>query len=77
MIGGAHRKILHVDLTTGDVRIEQPEEDLYRLLVGGRALVSYYLLRDRPPRTDPLGPDNLLIFAPGLLQGTGFPGAGA
>jgi aldehyde:ferredoxin oxidoreductase len=76
MIGGAYGKVLHVDLTTGLVRIEQPGEDLYRLLVGGRALISYYLLRDLEPKTDPLGPDNLLVFAPGLLQGTGFPGAG-
>ena len=76
MIGGTHGKVLHVDLTSGDVRIEQPGDDFYRLLAGGRALVSYYLLRDLPPRSDPLGPDNLLIFAPGLLQGTGLPGAG-
>ena len=76
MIGGTHGKILHIDLTSGASRIEQPAEDLYRLLVGGRALVAYLLLRDLPPGTDPFSPDNLLIFAPGIMQGTGFPGAG-
>jgi aldehyde:ferredoxin oxidoreductase len=76
MIGGSFGRILHVDLTSGEARIEQPDDDLYRLLVGGRALVAYLLLRDLAPGTDPLSPDNLLIFAPGLMQGTGFPGAG-
>ena len=76
MIGGTHGKILHVDLSSGDTRVEQPSDDFYRLLVGGRAVVSYFLLRDLPPQTDPLSPDNLLIFAPGTMQGSNFPGAG-
>ncbi|RME77129.1 MAG: aldehyde ferredoxin oxidoreductase [Chloroflexi bacterium] len=76
MIGGAHGKILHVDLTTGEIRVEQPGDDFYRLLVGGRAVIAYLLLRDLPPRTDPFSPDNRLIFAPGLMQGSNLPGAG-
>lgn len=76
MMGGIHGKILHVDLTTGDFRVEYPPEQLYRLLIGGRALVAYFLLRDLPPQTDPLSPDNLLIFAPGIMQGTNLPGSG-
>ena len=76
MIGGTHNKILHVDLTTGESHIEQPPDNFYRLLVGGRAVVAYLLLRDLPPHTDPLSPDNLLIFAPGIMQGTNLPGAG-
>lgn len=76
MIGGTFGKILHVDLTTGEIRVEQPGDEVYRLLVGGRALAAYLLLRDLPPGTEPLGPDNLLLFVPGVLQGTGFPGAG-
>ncbi|MDH3675640.1 MAG: aldehyde ferredoxin oxidoreductase family protein, partial [Anaerolineae bacterium] len=76
MIGGTHGKVLHVDLTTGETQVEHPPDDFYRLLVGGRAVVAYFLLRDLPPQTDPLGPDNLLIFAPGIMQGTNLPGAG-
>jgi aldehyde:ferredoxin oxidoreductase len=60
----------------GETRIEQPSEDVYRLLVGGRAMVAYLLLRDMPSGVEPFSPDNLLIFAPGMLQGTNFPGAG-
>ncbi len=76
MIGGVHNKILHVNLTTGETHVEQPPADFYRLLVGGRAVVAYFLLRDLPPHTDPLSPNNLLIFAPGIMQGTNLPGAG-
>ena len=75
MLGGIHGKILHVDLTSGKTRVEEPPETMYRLLVGGRALVACLLLRDLAPNTDELSPDNLMIFAPGILQGTNLPGA--
>lgn len=76
MIGGVYGKILHIDLTSGDVQVEYPPEEVYRRLVGGRAMVAYLLLRHLPPNTDPLSPDNLLVFAPGILQGTNLPGSG-
>lgn len=76
MIGGTYGKILHIDLTTGASHIEQPRDDFYRLLIGGRAIIAYYLLRDLKANTDPLGEHNLLIFAPGILQGTNLPGSG-
>ena len=76
MIGGTHGKLLHVDLTAGRIQVESLPDEVYRLLAGGRALVAYLLLRDLPPGADPLGPENLLIFAPGVMQGTNFPGAG-
>lgn len=76
MIGGIHRKILHVDLNTGISRVEQPNDDFYRLLIGGRAVIAFLLLRDLPTNCDPLGPENLLIFAPGILQGSHLPGTG-
>lgn len=76
MLGGTHGKILHINLSTGEHQIERPPDEFYRLLVGGRAVVAYFLLRDLPPYTDPLSPDNRLIFAPGIMQGTNFPGGG-
>lgn len=75
-LGGTHGKILHVDLTSGRVEIETPATTIYRALVGGRALIAYLLLRDLPQGADPLGPENRLIFAPGVLQGTNLPGSG-
>ncbi|MBP7693698.1 MAG: aldehyde ferredoxin oxidoreductase family protein [Anaerolineales bacterium] len=76
MIGGAHGKLLHVDLTTGAIRVETPPDEFYRRLVGGRAVVAYLLLRDLAPGADAFSPENLLIFAPGLMQGSHLPGAG-
>ena len=75
-IGGTYGKILHVNLSSGEIRVEHPEDDFYRLLVGGRAMIAALLLRDLAPGTDPLSPENMLIFAPGIMQGTNFPGSG-
>jgi aldehyde:ferredoxin oxidoreductase len=44
--------------------------------MGGRALVAYYLLKETKAGTDPLGPDNLAIFAPGVVTGTNISGNG-
>jgi len=76
MIGGTFGKILHVDLRSGGTRVERPEDDFYRLLVGGRAVVAYLLLRDLPPGTDALSPENIFMVAPGIMQGTNLPGSG-
>jgi aldehyde:ferredoxin oxidoreductase len=43
---------------------------------GGRGLIARLLLREVPPRCDPLGPHNKLIVAPGLLGGAGVTTAG-
>ncbi|MDQ1300531.1 MAG: aldehyde:ferredoxin oxidoreductase [Chloroflexota bacterium] len=75
-VGATWGKILHVDLTTSKIWTENPPDELYLKLVGGRALEAYLLLRDLPVGVDPLGPDNLLIFAAGIFQGTNLPGAG-
>jgi aldehyde:ferredoxin oxidoreductase len=76
MLGGTYGKILHVNLTNGSSRVERPGDDFYRLLVGGRAVIAYFLLRELSPSIDPLSQDNLLVFAPGIMQGSNFPGSG-
>ncbi len=43
-------------------------EDLHAL--GGRALTSELVAREVPPNCDPLGPENKLVIAPGILSGT-------
>lgn len=65
--------ILHIDLTTQKYWVEHPSETFYRTYWGGRALALYYMLKEMKPRVDPLSPDNLLIFAPGVLTGTPAP----
>jgi len=61
------------DLSSKKHWIENPPESFYRTYWGGRALALYYMLKEMKPHTDPLSPDNLLIFAPGVLTGTPAP----
>ena len=74
MAHGYTGKILRVDLTEGKISIEEPDEKLYRSCLGGSALALHYLLRELKPGADPLGPENLLVFAPSILNGTPAPG---
>jgi len=65
--------ILHIDLSLRKHWIENPPENFYRTYWGGRAIGLYYMLSQMKPYTNPLSPDNLLIFAPGVLTGTPVP----
>lgn len=69
-------RILRVDLSTKNVDVEEPSGDFYRRYFGGEAVIGYYLLRELKPGVDPLSPDNLLIFATGVLTGHPFSGSG-
>ncbi len=62
MLYGYAGKILHVDLTAGTTRTEEPSEEFYRTYVGGSAAGMYYLLQHTPAGADPLGPENTLAF---------------
>ncbi len=69
-------RILRVNLSTGDISVEEPDARFYRTYMGGWGLIAHYLLRELAPGADPLGPDNLLIFAAGALTGTPLAGSG-
>lgn len=66
---GFNQKILRVDLCQGKCSVEKPSESFYRQYLGGRGLIVPYLLKEMAARSDPLGPDNRLIFAVGPLTG--------
>lgn len=70
MAFGTSLKILRVNLTTQSMDVETLSEDFYRLYPGGKALAGYYLLKEMPAHTDPYDPQNLLVFANGLLTGS-------
>jgi len=76
MANGYTGKILHVDLSAGRHWIEEPEDAFYRKLMGGRGLVAHYLLTLIPRGAAPLGPENALVFAPGVVTGASFSGQG-
>jgi len=69
MAFGYNGKILHVDLTRSTTSVEEPPEIFYRRYFGGRAFVANYLLKMMPKGADPLGPENVLVFASSVLGG--------
>ena len=73
---GYHGTLLWVDLSTHTSRIEGRSEEFFRQYVGGGLLATRLLLEHTPPLIDPLGPENLLIFASSVLaghEGAGLP----
>ena len=73
--GGLTGAILRVDLTRGEVHRVDTPRDLFKRFIGARGVGAFMLLSELAPRTDPLGPDNKLIFLTGPLVGTMAPGA--
>src|SRR5215471_541836 len=73
---GYWNKILHVNLGDQRTWIEEPGDVFFRRYAGGRGLIAHYLLKHVPRGADPLGPDNILVIAPGVITGAPVPGAG-
>ena len=71
---GYNGKIVHVDLTRQEWRVEEPCEKWYRTYMGGSAFASYYLLKLLKPGVDPLSPGNVLIFACSVVTGAHISG---
>ena len=69
MSHGTNGSILRVDLTAGSVSTDSFDEGFYRRYPGGKALAAWHLLREFRPGGDPLGPENVLVLATGLLTG--------
>ena len=74
MAGPTGDKMIRVDMTNQTAElVDFPDE--WRLL-GGRALSAKILTAECDPTCDPLGPDNVLVMAPGVLAGTAAPTSG-
>ena len=67
---GYNGKMLVVDLTSGEVTAEQIPDETYRKYLGGYGIGARMALDRIPKGADPLGPENMLGFFPGLLTGT-------
>jgi aldehyde:ferredoxin oxidoreductase len=71
---GYNGRILHVDLTAGNLEVEEPSEAFYRKYLGGSALGTYYALKLIPVGADPLGPENVLVLSLGVTTGAAISG---
>jgi aldehyde:ferredoxin oxidoreductase len=68
-------KVLWADLSGGKLWEEPLPESLYRSFLGGYGLAARMIYERQPAHVDPLGPENILAFAAGLLTGSGTPSA--
>ena len=60
-------KTLRVNLNNRTTVVEELPDELLRQFLGGRAFGAYIILKEVPANTDPLGPENKLVFATGVL----------
>jgi aldehyde:ferredoxin oxidoreductase len=76
MANGYWGRVLFVDLSAGSVEVKTLADETYRQYLGGYGLAARILYEHIPPAADPLGPDNMVAFMPGLLTGSGAPFSG-
>ncbi len=68
-------KFLHVDLTSGEHETKGLDLKAARDYLGGLGMNAWLMEQVYVTGTDPLSPDNPIIFGAGPLVGTGTPGA--
>ena len=69
MAFGYSGKILQVDLTNRKIEVEEKDDIFYRSYLGGRGIGYHYLLKRVPPGIDPFSPENIIVFATGVMTG--------
>lgn len=67
-------KILKSNLDDLSYTIDTKDDYFYRTFMGGSAMASYFLLTETEKGVDPLGPNNVLVFAVSVLTGAAIPG---
>jgi aldehyde:ferredoxin oxidoreductase len=70
MANGYMNQVLRVDLSTGLMTTQTFSEDVLRKYIGGSGLGTKILYEETDEHTDPLGPENPLIFLTGPIVGT-------
>ncbi len=75
-MNGYMGKILDVDLNTGRLADRPIDEKTARKFLGGKGLGLAIIYDELKPDVDPLGPDNIIVFATGPATGTSFPTGG-
>jgi aldehyde:ferredoxin oxidoreductase len=76
MARGYMGKEAWINLTTGSIEIKDIDYDMAKEWIGGRGIGVKILYDKLKPGTDPLSPDNIIVFATGPLTGTGAPSSG-
>ncbi len=71
--GGYMGKVLRINLTRKTSKEEKLPPEVAKDFIGGAGFGIKYLFDEVRSGTDPLGPDNKLIFVPGPFTGTTIP----
>ena len=69
---GYFGKLLRVNLSNREIKVEDIADEVFRKYVGGNGIGIKYLFEETSPETNPLGPENIMVFSVGPLSGTGF-----
>ncbi len=75
-IVGPSNKVLEVDLTSRTHTVYHVTDEERRMYLGGKGLALKLIYDRMPAKVDPLGKDNMIVFTPGVLMGTGAPCSG-
>ncbi len=67
---GYNDKVLTIDLATGKTQVKPLDSDIVNKFIGGMGYSSKLISDEVGPNADPLGPDNIIVFATGPLTGT-------
>jgi aldehyde:ferredoxin oxidoreductase len=68
-------QVLHVNLTTGEIRPQAINRDWLKDYIGGWGLAARYFCEQVDPKTDPFSADNAIVIMTGPLCGTLAPTA--
>jgi aldehyde:ferredoxin oxidoreductase len=71
MKGGYTGKMLFVNLAKGKIEEKELTEEMAQRFIGGYGIGARVLYDLMKPGVDPLGPDNVIGFVTGPLNGTG------
>jgi len=74
--GGYFKKILEIDLSSRKSRVLDLSDRFVLKYLGGRGFGAKLVWDNMRPGLDPLGPDNIIVIAPGPLTGVFLPSAG-
>ena len=74
--GGFQGKVLRVNLTSGEIRVEDLKEEWAEKFIGGRGYGTKIMYDEVDPTIDPLSEKNKVIIATGPLGGTFAPSSG-
>ena len=75
-MGGYCGKFLRIDLTSGNVKVEELDLGLAKKFIGGRGLGTYIIKNEVGVEVDALSPENKIVIATGPLTGSRAPASG-